>query len=87
MFIVYFITFYCPKCRNRVSETVNLPDPQFDMTRAFNIVAERNVRGSGAKVIGKCSYPGTGHEISSLTLTGIKRVFPKAPELSESNED
>lgn len=81
--ISYFVSFYCPKCKSHISESVTFKDTEFDMVEAFNHVADRNVRGSG-KAIGKCNYPGTGHIIQGLTLTGIKQRIAK-PE--ENNAD
>jgi hypothetical protein len=70
--ISYYVSFYCPKCKSHISDVAVITDEAFDMVEAFNMVAEKNVRGSG-KAIGKCNYPGTGHIIQGLTLTGTKR--------------
>lgn len=69
--IIYYVQFYCPRCKNHPTETVTVPG-DFDAFEAFNVVMERNVRGS-FKAIGKCVYPGQGHVISNFSLTGIRK--------------
>lgn len=76
--ITYYVSFYCYRCKGHHSESVTMAG-EFDMFDAFNVVAERNVRGSN-KSIGKCTYPGQGHTITNLALTGIRKRPVIEPE-------
>lgn len=81
----YFITFFCHKCRTNVTERVQI-EGDFDAVEAMNVVIEKNLRGS-VKAMGKCKYPGQGHEIANLSLSGVKHFVKRVVPDIETPEE
>lgn len=72
----YFLKFYCTRCKGWISFIAVAPDYNHAVDRMVN----SNVQGH-PNLVGqrKCDYPGKGHTITSITLTGV--------EFAETNRD